>query len=175
MIRELWELINKADIVIAHNGNEFDIKKANVRFIKHGLLPPADFKTIDTLKVARKYFNFNSNSLNDLGIFLGVGGKIKVDKSVWLGCLNGDPLAWKKMRRYNRRDMTLLYDVYMRLRPWITDHPNFSLTGGCPKCGSSKLHQRGYGITRTGKYPRYQCQQCASWSRGKHKQLTTIR
>src|SRR5579872_2275261 len=73
LLETLWELINEADIIIAHNGDEFDIKKINARFALHGMTPPAPFKTIDTLKMARRYFNFTSNKLGDLAKFLGVG------------------------------------------------------------------------------------------------------
>src|SRR5262245_17881686 len=40
LIRELWKVLDEADFVIAHNGDAFDIKKSNARFIAHGLKPP---------------------------------------------------------------------------------------------------------------------------------------
>ncbi len=60
LVKELWKILDEADVVIAHNGDRFDIKKSNARFIYHGLKPPSPYKTIDTLKIARKHFNFNS-------------------------------------------------------------------------------------------------------------------
>lgn len=39
LVSELYELISEADIVIAHNGDRFDVKKMNTRFIYHKLTP----------------------------------------------------------------------------------------------------------------------------------------
>src|SRR4051812_43602286 len=33
LMRDLWHVFDAADIVIAHNGDKFDIRKANARFI----------------------------------------------------------------------------------------------------------------------------------------------
>ena len=67
VVKRLHELFNEADIVIAHNGNNFDQKKVHARFLVHGFDPPINYKQIDTLKEARKHFRFDSNRLNDLG------------------------------------------------------------------------------------------------------------
>jgi len=52
VIKALHAVLDEADITIAHNGNAFDIKKANSRFLFHGMEPPSPYKTIDTLKEA---------------------------------------------------------------------------------------------------------------------------
>jgi hypothetical protein len=44
--------MDEADIICAHNGDAFDIKKINSRLITNGFKPPSPFKTIDTLKAA---------------------------------------------------------------------------------------------------------------------------
>src|ERR1019366_3081154 len=88
LVKELWRMMNDADIIIAHNGDGFDIKKSNARFIIHGLLPPATYKTIDTLKIARRHFKFGSNKLNDLGVTLGLGKKLPhTGAHLWFGCM----------------------------------------------------------------------------------------
>src|ERR1700688_4966752 len=33
VVRALWELLDEADVVVAHNGDEFDIKKINARIV----------------------------------------------------------------------------------------------------------------------------------------------
>ena len=76
LVLKLWEYINEADIIVAHNGDSFDIKVMNTRFIVNGLTPPSPYKTVDTRKEARKRFGFSSNSLNDLGNVLGLGKKL---------------------------------------------------------------------------------------------------
>lgn len=171
LVVELWKLFNQADIIIAHNGDEFDIKKANALFLKHGLKPPTPYKTVDTKKVAKKYFRFDSNSLDDLGQYLQLGRKLKHPGfDLWLGCMVGDSSAWNLMVRYNKQDVTLLEKVYLTMLPWMTNHPNLNLLHdtlhSCPNCGSDKLQSRGFVMTRTAKYQRYQCQDCGSWHRG---------
>ena len=170
VVAKLWALFNEADVVIAHNGDKFDIKKVNARFMAHGLTPPAPYKTIDTLKVARKYASFTSNKLDDLGVKLGVGRKESTGGfETWKGCVAGDKKAWDKMRKYNKQDVVLLENVYYRLRPWIQNHPAINVINGdrfsCPKCGAGPLQKRGTNhITKTGRYQRYQCQSCGGWS-----------
>jgi uncharacterized protein YprB with RNaseH-like and TPR domain len=76
LVEDLWNVFNEADILIGHNGDAFDIRKANSRFLTHGLMPPAPYKTVDTLKIARRAFKFDSNKLDDLGRYLGLGRKL---------------------------------------------------------------------------------------------------
>jgi len=171
VVLKLWKLLNEADIVIAHNGDKFDIRKANVRFLAHGLPPPSPYKKIDTLKIARQHFKFDSNKLDELGRFLGLGRKIvHTGIGLWKRCMEGDLLAWKTMVRYNKQDVRLLEEVYLVLRSWMPLHPNVNILDGkwgCPVCGSDKLQKRGYSTTRVSKFQRYHCQDCGAWSRGK--------
>lgn len=179
LVTDLWHLLNEADLVIGHNGDKFDIKKTNTRMLEHGLPPPEPYKTVDTLKVARKYFAFNSNKLDDLGRRLGVGRKVKhAGFELWKGCMSGDAKAWTQMKRYNCMDVILLENVYDRLKPWITGHPNVStmsgLRNGCPNCGSLKVQKRGFSVTAKSKAQRYQCQNCSAWSQGATTKVTDI-
>lgn len=169
LIQEIWDLVNEAEIVIAHNGDQFDIRKINARFNFHKMSPPAPYRTVDTKKVAKRYFAFNSNKLDDLGQHLGLGRKVKHDGfEMWQACMQGDLRAWAKMKLYNKQDITLLERVYKHFLPWIKNHPNlgtYSDKTVCPKCGSSKLQQRGYQFNQSTKYKRLQCQGCGGWSR----------
>ena len=173
MLWNLHGLLDEADMVVAHNGNKFDIPRVNARLIKAGLAPPSPYKRIDTFIEAKKTFAFTSNRLGDLGEFLGVGGKAETGGfSLWTQCLKGDAAAWQKMLKYNIQDVRLLEKVYMELRPWMPNHPNVGVYVNdddpiCPKCGSKHLQLRGYSYTQVGKYQRYQCMDCAGWSRGR--------
>jgi hypothetical protein len=170
LVKELWECIDAADIIIAHNGDRFDIRKANARFIYHKLGPPDPYKTVDTLKIARKHFKFDSNRLDDLAHYLGVGRKLPHEgKHTWLGCMSGDKKAWDVMRRYNAHDLELLEGVYMKLRAWSTTHVNlnnFTKAGVCPTCQGTKLVHKGWNYTKTGKRKKYWCKACGAWSSG---------
>ncbi len=171
LVGALWGLYNQADVVIAHNGDKFDIKKSNARFIKHGLNPPAPYKQIDTLKVARGRFAFTSNRLNDLAKYLKIGQKLPhTGFHLWQGCMTGDEKSWRLMRKYNAHDVDLLEQVYLRMRPWMVNHPNLTMYGdkvGCPACQSVNIQRRGFNVARTRKTPRFQCQSCGNWWAGK--------
>lgn len=171
LVKKLWELIDEADVLVAHNGIDFDIKRANARFSFHGLKPPAPYKVVDTLKILRKNFSFTSNKLDDVSKQLGFGAKLKHEGiGLWIKCLDGDRKSWRKMVQYNKRDVVLLEKLYLYLLPWISNHPNqnlYSEGSVCPKCASPKLHARGYVRTLAGVFRKFQCQKCGGWSRGK--------
>ena len=170
LVNKLWELFDEADILIAHNGDAFDIKKAQARFIQHELAPPTPFKSIDTKKVAKRYFKFDSNKLDHLGQYFNLGRKMKHEGfSLWLGCMANNPKSWKKMCDYNIQDVVLLEKIYLKMLPYMDNHPNVGLMQGnkiaCPNCGSKETQKRGFGFNRTGKYQRYQCMDCGAWSK----------
>lgn len=171
LVKELWSILDGADIVIGHNVDRFDIRKINSRFLYHGLSLPSTYKTVDTLKVARKMFMLNSNKLDHLAKHLGIGTKVDTGGfQLWLDCMAGNRGAWALMKKYNKHDVDLTEKVYKKLRPFTTNHPNLNViqntTHNCSSCGASHIQKRGYLITKTGKYQRYQCQSCASWSTG---------
>jgi len=178
VVQHMRDVIAEADIVIHHNGDAFDLKKLAARMIVHGIEPFPMPACIDTLKVAKKEFKFTSNRLDYLGKALGVGGKIENPPGMWLDVLKGDLTVIPKMIKYNKRDVTLLEEVYVKLRPYIRNHPNLNLysdsdTATCPNCGNHNLQNRGYARTRKGKYQRKQCQDCGAWCQ-ESKSLQTV-
>src|SRR5690606_7750710 len=56
ILREMWKLLDEADIIVTQNGKAFDEKKLNARFILNGMKPPSSFKHIDTAQIAKKKF-----------------------------------------------------------------------------------------------------------------------
>lgn len=166
-------LFNQADIVVAHNGNRFDQKVARTRMLYHKLSPPKQIVSVDTLLVAKNYFNFNGNSLADLAEFLNIGKKLPTNGiDFWIRCINNEPEGWREMVRYNKHDVLLLSGIYEQLKPWILSHPNVakimnpltSKLGECPSCGSKHTQRRGYqakGVTSISQ--RWQCQECYFW------------
>lgn len=179
VLAKLWKVLDEADVVIVHNGAQFDIPKINARFITHGMTPPSPYKVIDTVKVARSKFKFNSNKLNDLSQSLNIGRKVETGGfQLWIDCMAGDKKAWARMVRYNKQDVSLLEEVYLKFRPWITNHPNLNLLSdtvfNCPNCHSDALQSRGFSITTTSKKRRYQCQDCGVWCHGKPESMGVL-
>lgn len=164
IITSLWKIIDEADIIIAHNGEKFDVPKMNSRFLIHGLNPPSSFNQVDTLKVARKQFGFSSNKLDSLAKMFGFEGKLSTGFGLWRSCVEGDKDALNEMSLYNDQDVILLEEVYLKLRPWIKGHPNVGLYMEideplCTNCGSNKLiYMDKYYYTQTGKFETYRCE-----------------
>lgn len=176
LAKDLWKLLDEADIVIAQNGDAFDIPKINTRFLIHGLNPPTPYKTVDTLKIARKAFAFDSNKLDDLGHYLKIGRKLPhTGFHLWKGCMSGDAEAWKTMKEYNAHDIELLEQLYYKVRAWDKQHPQVNkgeIAGeACPKCASHNVHKRGFAFTLQRKKQRYQCRNCAGWFEGSAKKV----
>lgn len=180
LMRKLHALLDEADIVVAHNGRRFDLKKINARFILRGMTPPSPYEIVDTLDIAKQNFAFTSNRLQYLTDQLCTEKKMSHAKfpgfELWAQCLKGNPLAWKEMARYNKQDVISLEELYLILRPWAVGHPNIGAIEGadghaCPKCGSAEVIQKGFRFTKQGgKYARFLCKCCGGWSRGRQMQ-----
>lgn len=169
----LHGLINEADIVVAHNGDKFDIKKINTRFLKHGLASPSSYHSIDTLKTLRRRFAITHNRLDYVGEFLGIGRKVDTGGfDLWAKCMQGDEEALIEMDTYCKQDVKLLEDVYLMIRPYIKPHPNIGLyieenIDSCPSCGHDKLIMKSTYTTTVNEYNELQCMNCGSWSRSR--------
>lgn len=183
LLRDMWDLLNEADIIIAHNGMNFDVPIINGRFIKHGMLPPMPYKVIDTLRHVQKQFNLPSNKLDYIGQYLGLGCKIKTDFDLWVRCLQGDNAALSEMEIYNIQDVKLLEDVYLTIRPYIQPHPNLGLyiasdVQCCPSCMSKNLVWQGHFTTYANTYKAFRCNDCGSIGRsreGLHKRKNLLK
>ena len=184
VIAKMYELFEEADIIIGHNSDRFDRKKINARAVIHGFLPPQPYRTVDTLKIARQNFAFNSNRLDMLGEVLGVGRKVPhTGFKLWKECMAGIPAALKMMAEYNIGDVTLTRRVYMKLRPYHATHPNLSIYGDvenrhtCPKCGAdeSQLTSRGYKYTNVAVKRTWQCKVCGGWSSSRVSEKPDLR
>ena len=174
----LHDLLDRADIVCAHNGDQFDIKKINARLIVNKFKPPSPYKTIDTLKVSRGAFKFDSNKLDNIGRYTGEGRKIpNTGADLWRGVVeDGDPKAWKTMRRYCKQDTVLLASVYERIKPWAKSHPDMGMYRAyrdrppgiaCPTCESTNTQRRGVIVKLKTRRHRHHCQACGTWFSGK--------
>lgn len=170
VVKKIHELFTEASVVVAHNGNQFDQKKVQARMMVHGMKPPAPYKQIDTKLVAKRYAAFTRNNLKYLARDLKTHNQ-KGDPggfATWQGCLAGDSKAWKTMKKYNKADITSLEDLYLKLLPWISNHPNMARIGdrpeACPKCkASNSMKKEGFSYTTVGKKQQYSCTNCGGW------------
>lgn len=170
--KSLHSLVSEADIIIAHNTN-FDIPIMNTRFLMNDLMRPSPYQQICTLQTVRKQFNFAHNKLDFLADRLGVPHKkLETSHQLWLDCRNGNQKALNDMLTYNKMDVTVLEEVYLKIRGWVKNHPNFNLyvdspDGSCSTCLSQDLVKNGFYATTVNKYEAFQCQECGAFSREK--------
>lgn len=175
----LWEAIEQADIVIAHNGKKFDVKRMNTRFSKWGLPPNKPYQLIDTLVHARAKFAISSNKLDYIAKFFEIDGKMDTGGyELWKQVLEGSQEAIDKMQRYNDQDVFVLEEVYLILRPWITPHPNLNLyidddITSCPSCLSTNLKwDIGNYVTSANTFASCRCKDCGAISRSRLTDLS---
>lgn len=169
MIQAAHDLLDEADVVMTYYGRRFDIPKLNTAMLLGGLKPPSPYRQIDLYYVVRSQFDFEYKRLDYVAKALGLKGKVShAGLALWLACMEGDPKAWKTMRKYNIQDVRLLEELYGFMQPWIPHHPSHGALAGadvCPKCGSGELERRGYSVTQAGRFQRYCCKGCGGWSR----------
>jgi len=153
LLRTFIKELEKAEEVVGHNGDRFDLKWIRTRALFHGLDLSPTIRTVDTLKEARKSYNLASNTLNYIGQHLGVGGKIDAGgMTTWDNIVLYDIIPFianlhkitKKMRdasmkhmvKYCKEDVNLLERVYDKLAPMIKSKFNIGTTRlHCPDCG----------------------------------------
>lgn len=172
IIKGLWDLIDEATVIIAHNLDRFDRRKANARFIENRLTPPLPYQMIDTLKVAKKNFAFSSYRLDYINSLFSLRKKDDTNFQLWKDCIAGKAEALAKMRSYNETDVIALEELYVLLRPWMNSHPNLGLfveseDSVCPTCASNELIWKGYYTTPTGKYRSFRCKECGAIGRSR--------
>ncbi len=169
IVESLRELLNSADIIITHNGKRFDVPKINTRLLLHNLSPVAGYHHIDTCEIARRQFGFSSNKLDFIATSFGIPNKLHTTFELWSGCVEGNRESLENMLTYNKRDVEILESVYLRLRPWIKNHPNVALyyesdEMRCPNCGGQNLTEGKIYYTSVQKYMTYTCE-CGATAR----------
>ena len=167
MLLKFVEVANTASELVGHNGDKFDLAWIRTRCLFHGIQMFPTYTTIDTLKIARSKFKFNSNRLNYIADFLGLGQKIKTEFNLWKDILlHKDKVAMEAMIKYCKKDVVLLEKVFKHLNNHIEAKTHYGVLfgqykGTCPECGSDDLAGAGTRTTATGVVKlRYQCKTC---------------
>lgn len=173
LCKDIHELLDEANIIIAHNGDRFDIKKINTRFLYHNLGPVSPFKSIDTLKIVKNNFSITSNKLDFISKYLNGNGKFEHEGiELWKKCMKGDKESFKIMQDYNIQDVKILEDVYLQVRSFDNRHPSIAMLTEnksfmCTKYGSKHIDYIKDVYTNTRTYKLYKCLDCGGYSRSR--------
>lgn len=122
MMKAIRDRLEDFDLVIAQNGDRFDLPVFQERLAILGLPPLRNIITLDTLKLSRRSFRTHSHSLDAQAKKLGFGGKDKQDMSDAIATMLNHPEKSKIRLDYNARDVHLLKKIFWRL----CDYYNFS-------------------------------------------------
>ena len=163
MLTKFLKVLDKADEIVGHNSDRFDIKWLRTRCISHNIPMFPHYKSFDTLKFFRSSVLAPSNRLDYLGEYYGEGRKVKNEDDLWFKVIeNNDRKALKRMVKYCDGDVLLLERIYKRIKPY--SKPISHATGiksDCPECGSDDVRLKGLFYTASGsKKQRLQCNVC---------------
>jgi len=120
LLKNLWKLMDEADIILGQNSDKFDLKNINAKFLEYEIEPPSVYKKLDTLKIAKKHYLFTSNKLEFLSKKLNVTFK-KLDHGafpgfkLWDECIKGNLKAWKEMEKYNIHDILATEELFTKI------------------------------------------------------------
>jgi len=151
LVEEFIKVLDKADEIVAHNGDRFDIKWIRTRALYHGLEMRDAYTKIDTLKMCKKYLSLPSNKLAEVAKYFGL--TLKLDPGgieTWMKIIfEKDQKSLDTMHKYCDGDVITLEEVYQKLRPYARNKFNYSVARGgskyaCPECGSIHV-----GINKT--------------------------
>jgi predicted PolB exonuclease-like 3'-5' exonuclease len=164
LLEKFIKVANEADELVGHNGDKYDLPWIKTRCLYHNIPCFPDYKTIDTLKYSRSKFRFNSNKLDYIASYLGLGNKLETGFDLWKDIiLKKDANALKSMIEYCKNDVIILEKVYKHLSNYIPHKTHFYAENkcSCPECGSdqNKISKKRYTSVGTLKI-QLQCDKC---------------
>lgn len=170
LLIEFSKLYNEADLVVGHNQDGFDIPWIKTRLLYHRLPALSQSPSSDTLVGAKSKLKFNSNRLDYIAQFLGVGRKIKTTYDLWKDVLlKNCQKSLKEMITYCEQDVRILEKVYNIINPVLATKVHFGVLNGnekfsCPSCGSTnvKLVKKRVTAAGTVKY-QMRCTDCGAY------------
>lgn len=169
MLQKFAKVANDADEIVAHNGDRFDLPWFRTRCVFHGIHTRFNYKTIDTLQWAKRNFYFNSNRMDYIASFLGVGAKLHTELDLWKRIvMKNDRKALKYMVEYCKHDVDILEKVYHKLSEHVNIKTHAGVVAGrdkwsCPRCASLSVKKNGVKISAKGESNHYmQCKKCGS-------------
>ena len=179
-LKRVHELMSAADIIVGHNLDNADIPwlEGDLYFPRIGhkhrpnLPPLPPFKTVDTLKVARRFKSGVAfKSLNALCQILDIPAKTDVyDRDAMDRAVAGSVEDRERLTEYCAGDVIATQGLYDWERPHIKNHPALFVDGQdklttCNRCGGdTELTPRRY-VANVLTYAMHKCVDCGGYSR----------
>jgi len=163
MLQKFIKIADKADEIVGHNSDRFDIKWIRTRCMFYRLPMFPKYNSFDTLKFYRSNTKQPSNRLDDIGDYFGIGRKVKNESDLWdKVVLNNDRKALKRMVNYCDGDVLLLEKVFKLAKEYSVNKIHATgIKSDCPECGSNDIQLCGFNYTAGGsKIQRCKCNVC---------------
>lgn len=181
LLENFMIVANEADELIGHNGDRFDLPWIRTRCLYHRIPVFPNYTTLDTLKYARSKFKFNSNKLDYIAKFLGIGQKTHTGYDLWKKVvLEKDKEALQYMIEYCKNDVALLEQVYNEMATYVPAKTHHGVIAGgekhsCPNCGSEDMRFSQRRYTAAGN-PRIQlqCKKCHTYHTISNRTYTSM-
>ena len=121
LVEAVCDLIRAHDVLVAHNGNRFDLPFLRTRALRWGLAPLREHKIVDPLTVAWRKFKLRSNRLGAISDYLGIPDrKTPLDMSIWADAmLNGSKKAMDLIVAHCEADVRVLSAVLTHVAPFV--------------------------------------------------------
>ena len=166
LCKYIWNLIDEADVIVHHYGDNFDLPKMMARFMYYGMGRPSPVETIDTKKIYSK-IGLPSKKLDEIARYLDIEGKKGSHGDLWFDMYNGSEEAREAMKVYNNQDVKVTAEVLLKVFPYVDNHTSLAKYNSegyqvCD-CGSDKYESRGYWSAKKRFRKKYQCNVCTKW------------
>jgi|GEM_PF-5368127 len=178
LVREIGKILQDVDLHVFQFGKRCDFKFIQTKLLKHGFpLLSNKYTAFDTCEYARRYLGLKSNSLAALATFFNLDeSKMHLPADTWLLANAGNELAIRRIARRCESDVRITEEIYLRLRPLVTDHPPIHSISTleelgvaerpklCQCCGEvGSFSAQGPRPLKTKIMQQWKCRRCGAW------------
>lgn len=169
LVRDIIKVIEKADVVVAHNV-KFDMGHIRGRAAVHGLTPPSPKLEFCTYRERKKLEMHEMYKLGYLQEKFKHTKKKPPPPGTWMKFMERDPMGVEAMIKYCKDDIVSTIELFEATRAlssmvMVTEDPGEPSEIFCTSCGSKDLSPNGHRYTRGGgKYRQWKCSECGKYS-----------
>lgn len=119
--KQIAAILVKHDVLVAHNGNFFDLPYLRTRLLRWNLPRLPDVKIVDPWRIAKNKLRLQYNSLGNIANFVGIKQeKTPLHMAVWMEAIfNGTKSAMDNIVDHCQKDVLVLEGVFNMVKPYI--------------------------------------------------------
>lgn len=158
ILTQLVPFLENARVVVAYYGGygKFDVPFVNTRLLANGMKPLKQLTVVDPYQIAKGKLKLARNNLDSVATLLGCQHhKTHLPWEDWDKAKYGDRKAMRSLIKYNKNDVVLLEEVYIKLLPLFKSHPPTAAVGAlsksdaCRVCGNPTYSKGWRYLTKT--------------------------